>query len=69
MKNVVVKILKLYKKYISAFLPPACRFVPTCSEYTAIAVERYGIIKGFGLGVKRILRCHPWSPGGYDPVP
>jgi uncharacterized protein len=69
MKKIVLRILKLYKKYISVILPPACRFMPTCSEYTAEAVEKYGVLKGLGLGFKRVLRCHPFSPGGYDPVP
>ena len=68
MKYAVLSLLELYKMLISPFLPPACRFEPTCSEYTRQAVEKYGATKGSWLGVKRILRCQPFSKGGYDPV-
>jgi uncharacterized protein len=68
MKFLVLSFLQLYKTLISPFLPPACRFQPTCSTYTMEAVEKYGAIKGTWLGVKRILRCQPFSKGGYDPV-
>lgn len=68
MKYAVLELLKLYKTFISPFLPPACRFSPTCSEYARDAVEKYGALKGTWLGVKRILRCQPFSKGGYDPV-
>ncbi|MCG6962951.1 MAG: membrane protein insertion efficiency factor YidD [Acidobacteria bacterium] len=61
--------LRAYKKWISPLLPPACRFSPTCSEYAAEAIGRYGLVKGSWLGLKRLLRCHPFHPGGYDPVP
>ena len=57
-----------YQTSISPFLPLSCRFYPTCSQYTLEAIDRYGLMKGFYLGGKRILRCHPFHPGGYDPV-
>lgn len=56
-------------KIISPVLPPRCRFYPTCSQYCYEAIERYGIIKGTFLGFKRVIRCHPFNMGGYDPVP
>lgn len=68
MKFLVLDILSVYKMVISPFLPPACRFEPTCSEYMREAVERYGALKGTWKGVKRILRCQPFCKGGHDPV-
>lgn len=68
MKHLAVALLRLYKYAISPMLPPSCRFTPTCSEYAAEAISRYGVIKGSYLGIRRILRCHPFSAGGYDPV-
>ncbi|MBO0857516.1 MAG: membrane protein insertion efficiency factor YidD [Chloracidobacterium sp.] len=68
MKWIAVHLLKLYKYTISPLLPPACRFTPTCSEYTVEAIGKYGFLKGAWLGVKRLSRCHPFSEGGYDPV-
>jgi putative membrane protein insertion efficiency factor len=68
-KAVALALLRFYKRYISPALPSACRFEPTCSVYTYQAIEKYGVIKGGWLGVKRIARCHPLNPGGYDPVP
>lgn len=58
-----------YQRYLSPFLPSACRFFPSCSAYTREAVERYGSLKGIGLGLRRLARCHSWHPGGFDPVP
>jgi putative membrane protein insertion efficiency factor len=68
MKYLVLSFLRLYKTLVSPFLPPACRFTPTCSEYAVQAVEKYGAIQGTWLGAKRILRCQPFCEGGYDPV-
>jgi uncharacterized protein len=68
MKYLVLSFLRLYKTALSPFFPPACRFTPTCSEYAMQAVEKYGVIKGTWLGAKRILRCQPFSKGGFDPV-
>ena len=64
-----VGLIMFYRMAISPLLPPACRFVPTCSEYGLIACKRYGFRKGFVLTVKRILKCRPGGPCGYDPVP
>lgn len=68
MKFLVLDLLGVYKAMVSPFLPPACRFEPTCSEYTRDAVEKYGAFKGSWLGMKRLLRCQPLCKGGYDPV-
>lgn len=69
MKRLVLLVIRFYQRFISPGLPPACRFYPTCSEYGYEAIERYGIIKGGIMAVRRIVRCHPFHPGGYDPVP
>jgi putative membrane protein insertion efficiency factor len=69
MKYQVISIIKLYQKIISPLTPPSCRFYPTCSHYGVEAVEKHGALKGTYLAVKRILRCHPFNEGGYDPVP
>ncbi len=68
MKRLVVFLIKAYKSLLSPVLPKGCRFVPTCSEYSMAAVEKYGVLKGGILTIRRILRCHPFHPGGYDPV-
>ena len=68
MKFLVLDILGVYKAMVSPFLPPACRFEPTCSEYAREAVGKYGAVKGTWLGLKRILRCQPFCKGGHDPV-
>ena len=69
MKWFLLLLVKFYRGFISPLLPPSCRYVPTCSEYALIAIEKYGAIKGGWLSLQRILRCHPWHEGGYDPVP
>jgi putative membrane protein insertion efficiency factor len=69
MKAVVLAALRFYKVAVSPMLPPACRYTPTCSEYAMEAVERYGVARGGWLATKRLASCHPWSRGGYDPVP
>lgn len=68
MKWIAVFLLRGYKLAISPLLPQACRFTPTCSQYAAEAIEKYGFWKGSALGLKRLSRCHPFSEGGYDPV-
>jgi len=67
-KRLAIAGIRFYKACLSPFLPPACRFYPTCSVYTQDAVEKYGVLHGLWLGTKRLARCHPWHPGGYDPV-
>jgi hypothetical protein len=69
MKRLVLKIIEVYRRHISPRLPPACRFTPSCSEYAYEAIEKYGLFQGGWLSVKRVARCHPLNPGGYDPVP
>jgi putative membrane protein insertion efficiency factor len=68
-KKIIIFTITLYQKYISPLKPATCRFYPTCSEYTVQALTRFGLVKGIWLSIKRILRCHPFNPGGYDPVP
>ena len=67
-KFVVLQMLRAYKWAISPMFPPACRYVPTCSEYAAEAVDRYGVLRGGWKALTRLLRCHPLARGGYDPV-
>jgi putative membrane protein insertion efficiency factor len=69
MTKVAASFLRFYKGAISPFLPVACRFVPSCSEYTAEAVAKHGLLHGTALGLWRLLRCNPFARGGYDPVP
>lgn len=71
MKKILLNLIKFYKKFISPFFESLgihCKYEPTCSEYTMQAIEKYGAVKGTFLGVKRILRCNPFSKGGYDPL-
>ncbi len=69
LKKIALIILKFYKNSISPFLPHACRFTPTCSEYMMQAIQIHGLLKGVYMGIKRILKCNPWGGHGYDPVP
>ncbi|MGI6512842.1 MAG: membrane protein insertion efficiency factor YidD [Syntrophomonadaceae bacterium] len=68
MSRVLIKLIRIYQM-ISRLYPPRCRFFPTCSQYAVEALKKYGTIKGSLLSMKRILRCHPFNEGGYDPVP
>ncbi len=69
MKQILLGILRFYKRAISPLLPNACRFTPTCSEYAMEAIEVHGVVKGCFLSIWRLLRCNPFCKGGYDPVP
>jgi putative membrane protein insertion efficiency factor len=69
MKYIFILLIRLYQGLISPFLPNACRYQPTCSEYAKQAFIKYGFLKGFRLMVKRISSCHPWGGSGYDPLP
>ncbi|MCC6612048.1 MAG: membrane protein insertion efficiency factor YidD [Anaerolineae bacterium] len=69
MKSLALAAIRFYKRFISPMLPSSCRFQPTCSQYTYEAIEKYGVFRGTWLGIRRISRCHPLNPGGYDPVP
>ena len=69
MRWLVVFLIRGYQAVISPLLGRSCRFYPTCSDYALKAIERYGLLRGGNLAIRRIIRCHPFSPGGYDPVP
>ena len=69
MKKLLLLLLRGYKRFVSPMLGQRCRFHPSCSTYTMEAIERFGVMRGGWLGVRRIGRCHPFHPGGYDPVP
>jgi len=68
MKKILIWIILFYRKVISPLKKPCCRFYPTCSQYALQAVTKYGAFKGTGLAIKRIMKCHPFNPGGYDPL-
>jgi uncharacterized protein len=67
-KFVLISLIRVYQAVISPLLPPSCRFTPTCSTYAIEAVRKYGALRGTYMGARRLLRCHPFHPGGYDPV-
>lgn len=69
MKYVLMGLIRLYQLSLSRIMPPSCRFTPSCSHYGYEAIEKYGALKGSWLAAKRVSRCHPFHPGGYDPVP
>lgn len=69
MKKILITLFRFYQKAISPMFPPSCRFEPTCSNYGIEAVQEHGGLKGGYMAIKRILKCHPFHPGGYDPVP
>ncbi len=69
MRRLAIFLLRCYKRFLSPLLPPMCRFEPTCSVYTMQAVDKYGALRGIWLGIRRLGRCHPFNPGGWDPVP
>ena len=69
MRRLLMALIRGYQLAISPWLGRNCRFHPTCSQYTLEAIERYGALKGLWLGLRRVLRCHPFHPGGHDPVP
>lgn len=67
-RGMVVKMIRGYKRFVSPLLPPSCKYSPTCSQYTIEAIQKYGVLKGGFLGARRLLRCNPFSKGGFDPV-
>lgn len=69
MKKLIIWLIRSYRVLISPLFPPSCRFHPTCSQYAIDAVERFGVWRGSALAIRRVLRCHPFQAGGYDPVP
>lgn len=69
MKRVVIGLIRVYQQTWSQITPPSCRFCPTCSEYACEAIQSFGLIRGGWLALRRLLRCHPFNAGGYDPVP
>ena len=69
MRKILILLIRFYQKFISPMFPAKCRFYPTCSQYTLEAIKEHGAIKGTYLGIRRILKCHPFHEGGYDPVP
>jgi len=69
MRQLIIKLIGVYQYFVSPIFPPSCRFTPTCSHYACDAIAKHGVLLGGWLSIKRIIRCNPWNPGGYDPVP
>ncbi|TCS75196.1 membrane protein insertion efficiency factor YidD [Effusibacillus lacus] len=69
MKRLAIAVIRFYRKFISPMKPPSCRFYPTCSAYAMEAIEKHGVLRGGLLAAIRLIKCGPWHPGGYDPVP
>jgi putative membrane protein insertion efficiency factor len=65
---VFIGLIQIYRRFLSPMLPPTCRYEPSCSLYTVQAIEKYGVLKGLFMGILRVLRCHPFARGGFDPV-
>ncbi|HHZ13741.1 MAG: membrane protein insertion efficiency factor YidD [Caldicoprobacterales bacterium] len=68
MRKFIIDLIKLYQRFISPLFPNSCRFYPTCSHYTILALEKYGVMRGLWKAIRRISKCHPFHPGGYDPL-
>ena len=68
MRKLFIGLIQIYRKFLSPLLPPTCRYEPSCSLYTVQAIEKYGALKGLFMGILRVLRCHPFARGGFDPV-
>ena len=68
MRRLIIGLIQIYRRYVSPMLPPTCRYEPSCSLYTVQAIEKYGVFRGLFKGTLRVLRCHPFARGGFDPV-
>ena len=68
MRKLFIGLIQIYRRFLSPMLPPTCRYEPSCSLYTVQAIEKYGVLKGSFMGILRVLRCHPFARGGFDPV-
>ena len=68
MRKLFIGLIQIYRRFVSPMLPPTCRYTPSCSLYTVQAIEKYGVLRGVFMGIFRMLRCHPFARGGFDPV-
>ena len=68
MRRLFIGLIQIYRRFLSPMLPPTCRYEPSCSLYTVQAIEKYGVVRGLFMGILRVLRCHPFARGGFDPV-